>query len=62
MKEFETHQSVVLDLSKMRRIDESAMEKLKTLEAKATSLGKSLTFVNINPYMANRFEKFYKVL
>jgi len=62
MKEFENHQSIVLDLSQMQRIDESAMEKLKALEANVEKLGKSLTFVDINPSMLNRFEKFYKVL
>ena len=61
-KEFETSDCVTVDLSNTERVDETALEKLHTLDKKYTAQGKTVDFVEMNERIAVRFEKFYKIV
>ena len=51
-------QTVIIDLSNVQRVDETAMEKLKGLEQKAKIAGKSVEYVGANESTQHRFNRF----
>ena len=53
---------VTLDLNKIESIDQTALEKISTLKKKMTLQGKTLDFVGANKKLANRLDKFLKVI
>ncbi len=61
-KLFEACDGIILDLSGVQRIDETALEKLAVLSRKATADGKTLTVTGENEKTHNRIEKYLGVL
>ena len=53
---------LVVDFSNVERIDETALQKIKSIESAATAMNKSVEFVGLNSDMVARFAKFYKVV
>lgn len=62
LKEFESFDTVTVDLSEVLRIDETALEKIVTLNKKIKANGKSLELVGYNDKICKRLDKFFKVL
>ena len=62
LKEFESFDTVTVDLSEVLRIDETALEKIVTLNKKIKANGKSLKLVGYNDKICKRLDKFFKVL
>ena len=58
-KEFETLDSVVVDMTELGSIDQTSMEKLATYDKKVKSLNKRIQFVGLNAKNEKRFTKFY---
>lgn len=64
-KAIETLQGVdklILDFSGVARIDETALQKVKSIESAAAKADKSVELLGLNADMMARFEKFYKVV
>ena len=64
-KAIETLQNVdklIIDFSCLERVDETALQKIKSIENSAIKLNKSVEFVGLNVDVAARFEKYYKVV
>ena len=64
-KAVETLQGVdklIVDFSGVERIDETALQKIKSIEGAAVKEGKIVEFVGLNTDMVARFEKFYQLL
>ena len=53
---------LTVDFTALQSIDETAMEKLKGIDKKAKSEGKTLHFIHMNADMVSRFDKFYGVI
>ncbi len=53
---------LVVDFSGVDRIDETALQKIKSIESTAAAMEKTVEFVGLNADMAARFEKFYQVV
>ena len=51
---------LVLDFKDVKRIDQTALQKIKNIETTAASMGKSVEFIGLNTDMVARFEKFYQ--
>ena len=49
-------------MTDIERIDETALEKIVTLNKRIKSQGKSLELVNYNEKICKRLDKFFKVL
>lgn len=60
-KEFETAETVIVDMSELERIDETAMEKLVVFNRKIKAQGKNIDLVGYNEKIQKRFDKFFKV-
>jgi len=60
-KEFETAETVIVDMSGLERIDETAMEKLVVFNRKIKAQGKNIDLVGYNEKIQKRFDKFFKV-
>lgn len=52
---------VVVDMENVKRIDETAMEKLVVFNKKIKALGKDIDLVGYNEKIRKRFDKFFKV-
>lgn len=64
-KAIETLQGVdklIIDFSGVARIDETALQKVKSIESAAAKADKSVELLGLNADMTARFEKFYKVV
>ena len=61
-KSFEISHTVTVEMSKIERIDETALEKIVTLNKRIKSQGKSLELVGYNEKICTRLDKFFKVL
>lgn len=61
-REFETADTVTVDLSGVRRIDETGLEKLTSLNHRIKAQGKSLELVGYNDAIRHRLDRFFKVL
>jgi SulP family sulfate permease len=61
-KKFETCDKVIVDMSSVISVDETALEKLAGLNKKSKVANKEVEFVNYNEKIASRFEKYFKVL
>ena len=61
-KEFENCDTVTVDMSELERIDQTALEKIVTLNKKIKAQGKSLELIGYNQKICNRLDKFFKVL
>jgi len=59
---FEQADAIVLNLEKVRRVDETALEKLSNLRSKMSASGKILTFIGQNEKTKLRMEKYLGVL
>lgn len=55
-------QSVTVDLSAVERIDETALEKIKSLSKKVQNKGKRVEFISTNEKVQARFDRFFPVL
>ncbi|MBE7094081.1 MAG: SulP family inorganic anion transporter [Clostridiales bacterium] len=53
---------LTVDFTALQSIDETAMEKLKGIDKKAKSQGKTLQLINMNADMVAKFNKFYGVI
>jgi SulP family sulfate permease len=53
---------LVIDFTDVKRIDETALQKVKSIETSALAMGKTVEFIGLNADMAARFDKFYKVV
>ncbi len=60
-KELENADSVTIDCGELVNIDQTAMEKLRTLDKRLALQNKSISYINLNEKMQKRFDKFYKV-
>jgi SulP family sulfate permease len=61
-KELENADVVVVDLSGVERIDETALEKLVALDKKSNSIGKDIDIVGYNEKICRRFDHYFDVL
>lgn len=61
-REFETFDTVTVDLSGVRRIDETGLEKLASLNHRIKAQGKSLELVGYNDAICRRLDRFFKIL
>lgn len=61
-KEFETADNVTVDMRGVERVDETALEKIVSLNKKIKAKGKNLDLVGYNEKICRRFDKFFKVL
>ncbi len=61
-KELETAENVTVDMSGVERIDETALEKLVTLNKKIKAQGKNIDLVGYNEKICKRFDKYFKTL
>ena len=61
-EEFEHADAVTVDMSELQRIDETALEKLVTLNKKIKANGKSLELLDYNDKIRQRLDKYFKVL
>lgn len=61
-REFEGADEVTVDMSEIKRIDETALEKIVALNRKIKAQGKSLELVGYNDKIRARLDKFFKVL
>lgn len=61
-KELSSVNELTVDFTALQSIDETAMEKLKGIDKKAKSQGKTLQLINMNADMVAKFDKFYGVL
>lgn len=61
-KEFEAADNVTVDMREVERVDETALEKLVSLNRKIKAQGKNLDLVGYNDKICKRFDKFFKVL
>ena len=61
-EEFEHSNVVTVDMSELQRIDETALEKLVTLNKKIKAKGKSLELLDYNDKIRQRLDKYFKVL
>ena len=62
LKEFENADNVTVDLENVERIDETALEKIVTLNKKIKAQGKNLDLVNYNQKICSRLDKFFHSL
>ena len=60
--EFEHAQTVTVDMSELATIDETALEKLVSLNKRIKAEGKSLELINYSDKIRQRFDKYFKVL
>ena len=60
--EFEHAQTVTVDMSELANIDETALEKLVSLNKRIKAEGKSLELINYSDKIRQRFDKYFKVL
>jgi SulP family sulfate permease len=60
LKEFESANNVTVDLENVERIDETALEKIVTLNKKIKAQGKNLDLVNYNQKICSRLDKFFR--
>ena len=61
-KELDGTDKLVIDMSEIESIDETALEKLSALKKKAQIQEKELEIINCNEKTSKRIEKFIKVL
>jgi SulP family sulfate permease len=61
-KEFEICDNVTVHLEEVERIDETALEKIVTLNKKIKKQNKNLDLVGYNKKICQRLDKFFKVL
>lgn len=61
-KEFENADNVTIDMRGVEGVDETALEKLASLDKKIKTQGKNLDFVGYNEKICKRFDKFFKIL
>ena len=61
-KEFESADNVTVDMSEIERIDETALEKIVTLNKKIKTQGKNLDLIGYNEKICQRLDKYFKVL
>ncbi len=61
-KEFENADNVIIDFKEVDRIDETALEKIVTLNKKIKSQGKNMDFINYNDKICKRLDRYFKVL
>ncbi len=61
-KEFESADNVTVDMRSIERIDETALEKIASLNKKIKAKGKNLDLVGYNEKICKRFDKFFKTL
>ena len=61
-KQFETLNTITLDLSGVQRLDETALEKIATLNKKLAAEGKTLIITGENEKTHKRMEKFLGLL
>ncbi len=59
---FENSDTVILDLSEVMRIDETSLEKLSTVNKRATLNGKNFSITDANEMTRKRINKFIKVI
>ena len=60
-KIFEQSDKVIVDMTDLKRIDETAMEKLVVFNKKIKAQGKDIDLINYNDKIAKRFDKYFKV-
>lgn len=58
----EENDNVTVDFANVERIDETALEKIVTLNKKIKSQGKNIDLVNYNQKICNRLDRYFKVL
>ena len=61
-KEFQTNTEVTVDMSGVKRIDSTSLEKIVKLNRAVKAQGKSLELVGYNDKIRTRLDKFFKVL
>lgn len=61
-KEFESADNVTVDMRSIERIDETALEKIVSLNKKIKAKGKNLDLIGYNEKICKRFDKFFKIL
>ena len=61
-KEFERAENVTVEMSGVERIDETALEKIVTLNKKIKAQGKNLDLIGYNEKINQRLNKYFKVL
>ena len=61
-KEFESADNVTVDMRLIERIDETALEKIVSLNKKIKAKGKNLDLIGYNEKICKRFDKFFKIL
>ncbi len=62
VKQFEGETKVVIDLSNVKRIDSTTIEKLSKLDVSVKNQGKVLEFVGYNDIIKTRFKKYFNCI